>query len=107
MEALPLPITALLPVPLFPVLGILNISWLRKLRSLLKSRFFDKIQKIGSFPAQIVGAYMRETGMMFIGGISLALAIQHSGLHKRIALNMMVIIGVSPWRLLLGEEVLF
>jgi sodium-dependent dicarboxylate transporter 2/3/5 len=41
--------------------------------------------------------------MMFVGGISLALGIEHSGLHKRIALNMMLLIGISPWRILLGN----
>lgn len=40
--------------------------------------------------------------MMFIGGISLALGIQYSGLHKRIALKIILTIGSSPWRLLLG-----
>lgn len=39
---------------------------------------------------------------MFIGGIILALSIQCSGLHKRIALRTMLTIGTSPWRLLLG-----
>lgn len=45
---------------------------------------------------------MTETAMMFIGGISLALGIQYSGLHKRIALKTILMIGSSPWRLLLG-----
>lgn len=45
---------------------------------------------------------MRETALMFIGGISLALAIQYSGLHKRIALNIILTIGSSHWLLLLG-----
>lgn len=47
---------------------------------------------------------MRETGMMFLGGITLALAIQKANLHKRIALNMMLLIGTSPWRVLLGKS---
>jgi len=45
---------------------------------------------------------MKETQMMFIGGISLALALKYSGLHKRFALRIMILIGCSPWRLLLG-----
>lgn len=45
---------------------------------------------------------MRETAMMFVGGISLALGIQYSGLYKRIALKIINTIGSSPWLLLLG-----
>ncbi len=54
------------------------------------------------FTGAVVSNYMRETAMMFIGGISLALGIQYSGLHKRIALKIILTIGSSPWRLLLG-----
>jgi len=49
-----------------------------------------------------VSNYMRDTGMMYIGGITLALGIERNGLHKRIALRLMLLIGVSPWRILLG-----
>ena len=45
---------------------------------------------------------MKETGMMFLGGIIIALSIQCCGLHKRIALQTILLIGTSPWRLLLG-----
>ncbi|XP_037034217.1 solute carrier family 13 member 4-like [Bradysia coprophila] len=77
LELLPLAVTALLPVALFPFFGI---------------------QSTGAVAAN----YMRETAMMFIGGISLALGIQYSGLHKRIALKIILAIGSSPRRLLLG-----
>ncbi len=39
--------------------------------------------------------YMKETNMMFISGIIVAIAVEHSNLHKRIALNGMMIIGTS------------
>ncbi|KAJ6635782.1 Solute carrier family 13 member 3 [Pseudolycoriella hygida] len=77
LEVMPLSVTSLLPVVLFPFLGI---------------------QSTGA----VVSSYMRETAMMFIGGISLALGIQYCGLHKRIALKIILTIGSSPWRLLLG-----
>ncbi|KAJ6632716.1 Solute carrier family 13 member 3 [Pseudolycoriella hygida] len=77
LEVMPLSVTALLPVVFFPFLGIQNTG-------------------------TVVSNYMRETAMMFIGGISLALGIQYSGLHKRIALKIILTIGSSPWRLLLG-----
>ena len=34
--------------------------------------------------------------MMFISGIVVALAIEHCGLHKRIALNCILLFGTSP-----------
>ncbi|OXA47481.1 hypothetical protein Fcan01_17628 [Folsomia candida] len=77
LEALPIPITSLLPVALFPLLGLQSTS-------------------------QVVGNYMKESGMMFLGGISLALGISHCGLHKRLALKTLLVIGTSPWRLLFG-----
>ena len=40
--------------------------------------------------------YLKETNMMFISGIIIALAIEHCGLHKRIALNCILLIGTSP-----------
>ena len=40
--------------------------------------------------------YLKETNMMFISGIIVALAIEHCGLHKRIALNCILMIGTSP-----------
>ena len=39
---------------------------------------------------------MNATNAMFLGGLILALAVEHSGLHLRIALNILVVIGVSP-----------
>lgn len=39
--------------------------------------------------------YMKETVVMFIGGIMLATAVEHCNLHTRIALKAMKIIGCS------------
>lgn len=76
-EVLPLAVTAFIPIVFFSVLGVQPTS-------------------------DVVGNYMRETQMMFISGITLALSLQFTGLHKRIALKIMILIGTSPWRLLLG-----
>lgn len=76
-EALPLPITSLLPVVLFPLLGILETD-------------------------RTCMMYMRETLLMFMGGIFLALAIEHCNLHKRIALKVICSIGCSQRKLNFG-----
>ena len=44
--------------------------------------------------------YLKQTNFMFLGGLILALAVEHSGLHLRIALNILVLIGVSPAKVL-------
>lgn len=76
-EALPLPVTALIPMVAFPTMGILDS---------------DKTSY----------CYMKETNMMFIGGIVIAIAVEHCNLHRRLALGVMRCVGCSPKRLHLG-----
>lgn len=76
-EAVPIPVTALLPVALFPLLGILD----------------------GKVTASL---YFNDTIFLFIGGFIFALAMQKWDLHRRIALRIILTIGSSPMRLLLG-----
>ncbi len=40
--------------------------------------------------------YLKETNMMFMSGIIVAIAIEHCNLHKRIALKVLLAIGTSP-----------
>jgi solute carrier family 13 (sodium-dependent dicarboxylate transporter), member 2/3/5 len=46
--------------------------------------------------------YMKETMLMFIGGIIIALAVEFCNLHKRVALKVISIIGCSQRRLNFG-----
>ena len=76
-EAVPLAVTSLLPIVLFPFFGIADLP------------------KTTSF-------YGKDVIFLFIGGFLLALGIERSNLHKRIALHVVRGIGASPPRLVLG-----
>lgn len=76
-EAIPLAATALLPVVLFPMLGVMDAG-------------------------SIASAYVNDLIFLFIGGFLLAIAMQEWGLHRRVALRILAWIGKSPSTLLLG-----
>jgi len=76
-EAISLYATALLPLVLFPLLNVLPIR-------------------------EAAAPYAEPTIFLFMGGFFLAMAMQRWGLHHRIALYIIKIVGTSPRRLLLG-----
>ena len=76
-EIIPLAITALIPVVLFPLLGIMDGK-------------------------EVSSAYFNHVIFLFIGGFIVALAMQKWNLHKRIALKILSYTGSSPARILLG-----
>ncbi|MBK9175229.1 MAG: SLC13/DASS family transporter [Flavobacteriales bacterium] len=79
-EAVPIPVTSILPLVLYPLLGIDDV------------------------PAT-AAHYGKEIIFLFLGGFIIALGIERSGLHKRIALHIVVRLGGSPSRLVLGMMV--
>ncbi len=77
-EAIPLAATALLPLVWFPIFGTQG--------------FF-----------QVASQYCTSHILyLFIGGFIVALAMQRWNLHSRIALRIMLFVGTTPARLLLG-----
>ena len=76
-EAIPIPITSLLPIALFPLLGILD----------------------GRTTA---ATYFNHLIFLFIGGFLFAIAMQRWDLHRRIALRILRFLGTRPTRVLLG-----
>lgn len=76
-ETIPVAITALLPLALFPLLGVTS---------------FDN----AALP------YANKNIYLFLGGFVLALGIESSGLHKRIALKMIISVGSSGRKLVGG-----
>ncbi|ELT88417.1 hypothetical protein CAPTEDRAFT_195705 [Capitella teleta] len=76
-EAVPMPVTALIPLFLFPMLGVLKID-------------------------EVVVNYSKEITMMFMGGLVVAIAIEKCELHTRIALLVLKGVGTETKWLLLG-----
>ncbi|MDQ3015459.1 MAG: DASS family sodium-coupled anion symporter [Bacteroidota bacterium] len=76
-EAIPLPATSLLPIILFPIMGILKLS-------------------------DTTASYADPIVFLYIGGFLIAIAIEKTGLHKRIALHIIRSMGTSLSMIVLG-----
>ncbi|XP_076045465.1 Na(+)/citrate cotransporter-like isoform X2 [Oratosquilla oratoria] len=76
-EALPIAVTALIPVFAFPVLGILGTD-------------------------DVCLLYMKENVMMSFGGLMAATAVEQCNLHRRVAFFVLLHVGQSPRWLLAG-----
>ena len=76
-ELIPLAVTSLIPIVLLPAIGVGTLS-------------------------EITSYYARPIIYLFLGGFILAIGIQKTGLHKRIALFLLHKIGDKPHQLVLG-----
>ncbi|MDI6718669.1 MAG: DASS family sodium-coupled anion symporter [Methanomicrobiales archaeon] len=76
-EAIPLEATALLPLLLFPLLGVLSA-------------------------AEAAAPYADRVIFLFLGGFIIAMSMQRWGLHRRIALHIISLLGTGPKKLVLG-----
>lgn len=76
-EAVPMPVTALLPIVLFPVLGVMSVK-----------------EATAPFASSVI--------FLFLGGFILALAIEKWQLHKRIALLILYKLGADNKSIIAG-----
>lgn len=76
-EAVALPVTALLPIVLFPLLGVMDIG-------------------------SVTTNYANPVVFLFFGGFVIALALENVNLHKRIALSILRITGTKANGIVLG-----
>ncbi len=76
-EAIPIPATALLPIVLFPVLGVGSI-------------------------ADATRPFANPLIFLFMGGFIIALAMEKTHLHRRIALNIVSRVGTRSTSIILG-----
>lgn len=76
-EAIPIPATGLLPLALFPLLGVGSIG-------------------------ETAAPYSNPIIFLFLGGFLLAAAMERWGLHRRLALSIIRSVGTAPRRLVAG-----
>ena len=76
-EAVPIYATGLIPLVLFPLLGLYDIK-------------------------AISSSYAHPLVLLFLGGFIIASAMESSGLHKRIALKILGLSGTSPSKIIAG-----
>jgi len=78
LEPVPIPVTSLLPIAIFPLTGVLTAD-------------------------QVASAYGNKLILLLLGGFLLSTAIAHCGAHRRLALTMVHWFGNdNPKRLVLG-----
>lgn len=76
-QAIPMAATALIPLVAFPLLGIATAD-------------------------AVSAAYMDSNIFLYLGGFVIALGIEKWGLHRRIALHIVRVLGAGPRQIVLG-----
>ena len=105
-EAIPLFATALLPIVLFPLMGIMRGRELSAAREIdLETATFTDGFSASDFDIifpNVANQYMDWVILLFMGGFMIAVVVEKWNLHRRIALNILRIIGGQTHRLVLG-----
>jgi sodium-dependent dicarboxylate transporter 2/3/5 len=105
-EAIPLAATALLPIVLFPLMGIMRGRELPAGNRIdLSTVSFNGDFSVSDFDIvfpNVANQYMDWIILLFMGGFIIAIAVEKWNLHKRIALHILKVIGGQPHRLVLG-----
>lgn len=76
-DAVPLSITSLLPLVIFPLFKVVDAK-------------------------EIAKAYMSQEIMLFVGGFFISEALEESGLHVRFSLGLVNLLGTSPKKIILS-----
>ncbi|MEX0721163.1 MAG: DASS family sodium-coupled anion symporter [Balneolaceae bacterium] len=76
-EAIPIAATALLPIVLFPILGVFSIG-------------------------DATSPYANPLIFLFMGGFIIALAMERWHLHTRVAITILNVVGVKPSSIIIG-----
>ena len=76
-EAVPIAVTSLLPVVLFPLLGIMD-------------------------GGKVAAEYFNDIIFLFMGGFILSMAMEKWNLHLKIAYKALMLFGSKPYRILFG-----
>ncbi|GMG88535.1 SLC13 family permease [Biformimicrobium ophioploci] len=72
-EALPIPVTSLLPMTLLPLMNVIT-------------------------PSDVAAAYGHPLILLLLGGFLLSTAMEYSGVHRRLALSMIRVVGAHSDR---------
>ncbi|XP_062873526.1 solute carrier family 13 member 2-like [Trichomycterus rosablanca] len=76
-ECIPLAVTALLPVIFFPMMGIMKAD-------------------------QVSVQYLSDTAILGVGGLMVAIAVEYWKLHERLAIGVLLLVGIRPAFLMMG-----
>ena len=70
-NTLPLAVTSLLPIALFPLMDVMGTN-------------------------EVCAQYFKGSNVVFFCGVALALGVEQSNLHRRVALRSLLLVGTNP-----------